>query len=340
MGKGGTWLTSRGYPPPTGQQVLPNVERSSSSSILGGASKNQGNHPQSAQSTRPHTSQAAIEDPRKKFDTSQVRFYSFESPPVSRSAGSTGMLDALLNKEGDAYTGRRKKEECLKSAHMERLVVMDGFPQVGDRVVISSRGRDVRRPGSQCVGTIERVEGQMHCVVTWDDGSGPYWYATNAKDGYQLAFVQPEDEAQYDVRRQPEVYWSFARSDAASVDAVHGVCGALDKQGYDASTQAQISGGNTMGVDIPHARLCVVCLTPGFVSNFARCGPCKEELQYALQTREPEGLLVLKLDERVSLSAFGLLSAPLSKAKCIDLSRGVTGRELQLLLEWVAGKAK
>lgn len=85
------------------------------------------------------------------------------------------MFDSFVNQGGDALTGKRKKDACYRVAHMERLVGTDGLPKVGDRVIISSRGAEVRRNGPQCVGTIVALEeGHDFCVVQWDDGAGPY----------------------------------------------------------------------------------------------------------------------------------------------------------------------
>jgi hypothetical protein len=53
------------------------------------------------------------------------------------------MLDGLMNKSSEAYTGRRKKELCYKMSNMERLVGIDGDAERGLRVVISSSGMEV-----------------------------------------------------------------------------------------------------------------------------------------------------------------------------------------------------
>jgi len=150
--------------------------------------------------------------------------------------------------------------------------------------------------------------------------------------GYQLAFIEKEYEAAYAVwRHRPACYWSMHREDAASGDAVESVCLALNQRGCDIYNDVSASGPENMAVDVPKAKLAVICLTRGYIADCSRRGKCRQELEYVVQNLGTQGCVVLVLDQGLSVSALGLVASPLARSPTFDLSRGGDDTSLKML---------
>jgi len=82
------------------------------------------------------------DDPRNTFDTKTIRFYAFETSNetaiIKGPNDPRSILDPLQDRTCDQITGRRKKDATMKANNLERIVGLDGYANVGDRVIIST----------------------------------------------------------------------------------------------------------------------------------------------------------------------------------------------------------
>ena len=143
-------------------------------------------------------------DPRQFCSSEGCKFYGWEvSRPESRvgtahtnlSRPQTG-ISALTNGPL-ATTGRRKKKECIQGTELENLLGLDILPEEGQRVMVSDRGRDqkMQPPGRPCGGTVTKVvQGGLYSVVKWDNGTGPFQYATSQSAGLHLTALSAASE--------------------------------------------------------------------------------------------------------------------------------------------------
>lgn len=185
------------------------------------------------------------------------------------------------------------------------------------------------------VGTIiENLDKGLNCAVQWDDGRGPYKYSISKVSGFQLAFIQPDHEAHYTSawRHRPAVYWSMNRVHAPSGDAVAAICETLADRGCDVLPDLMACGAEHMAIDVPKARMAVVCLTRGYVADCNKRGACRAELEYIIQHMGPERVLLLVLDHGLRYTDLGLIASPLAKSLVVDYTTG-DERALQQLAE-------
>jgi hypothetical protein len=206
-------------------------------------------------------------------------------------------------------------------------------------VCLHSRSKEVRKQGWPVVGTIiEILDHREYAAVQWDDGRGPYKYSIAKTNGFQLAFIEKDHEADYvkSWRHRPAIYWAMNRGHAHSGDAVAGICEALRDRGCDIYDDLQASGTQHMAVDVPKARMAVICLTGGYVSDCNRRGECRSELEYVVQHMGPDRVLVLILERGLSIASLGNIASPLGRSKTIDFTAG-KDKALEALKERFSG---
>mmetsp|Transcript_56391 Transcript_56391/g.115373 ORF Transcript_56391/g.115373 Transcript_56391/m.115373 type:complete len:366 (-) Transcript_56391:281-1378(-) len=238
-------------------------------------------------------------DPRRNCVSQLNKLYTFEAYQGEKGRVQTGttdnqgssLMDAVTNKQATITTGRRKKNDCLQVAALERLVGMDVDATPGMRVVLSTNTSNLRPPGRPSCGTIQKVYDRgLECSVKWDNGDGPYRYATSRALGFHLVVVDPEREQEFAVAHKSGdvgVHIVHCQSDATSRANAAALAEELTRLGCSVTEMG--GGADTAHMASLHGRLrnmnfCVILLDAplaALLSNSA--ASVHKELEYVLQ---------------------------------------------------------